>query len=105
MNEEVVVVATSRQRDPDGSKLRGFLQNQFALERAQALRDLFVHLLAAASLPLGYLVVRPVGGGSGFRSLTLAGWLTCLVGLCVAAGWEGRTRRRSGALRKELGPP
>jgi len=104
MNEEVLVVGTSRQRDPDGSKLRDLLQTQFALERAQSLRDLFVHLLAAVSLPLGYLVARPASGGS-FRSLTLAAWLTCLVGLTISAMREGRTRRRSGALRRELGPP
>jgi hypothetical protein len=105
MNEEVLVVATSRQRDPDGSKLRKLLQIQFALERAQSLRDLFIHLLAAASLPLGWLVAWPAASGARLRSLTLAGWLTCLVGLSIAAAWEGRSRRRSSALRRELGPP
>jgi len=104
MIEDVIVVGTSRHKDPDGRKLRGLLQTQFALERAQLLRDLFVHLLAAASLPLGYLVARPPNGG-GLRSVTLAGWLTCLAGLSIAAVCEGRWRRRSAALRDELAPP
>jgi len=104
MIEDVIVVGTSRQRDPDGSKLRGLLQTQFALERAQLFRDLFVHLLAAASLPLGYLVARPASGG-GLRAVTLACWLTCLFALSVAAACEGRWRRRTAALRDDLGPP
>lgn len=105
MIEDVLVVGTSRQKDPDGRKLRTLLQTQFALERAQSLRDLFVHLLAAASLPLGYLVARPASGASSLRSITLAGWLTSLVTLSITAVWEGRCRHRSAALREELGPP
>lgn len=105
MNEDVLVVGTSRQRDPDGRKLRTLLQTQFALERAQGLRDLFVHLLAASSLPLGYLVARSGGTGASLRTITLACWLTCLVGLSMAAVREGRCRRRSAALREELPPP
>ena len=105
MNEDVIVVGMSRQKDPDGRKLRGLLQTQFALERAQALRDLFVHLLAAASLPLGYLVARPASARPSLRSVTLAGWLTCLAALAIAVICQARWRRRSAALRDELGPP
>jgi hypothetical protein len=105
MTDDVLIVGTSRHKDPDGSKLRALLQTQFALERTQSLRDLFVHLLAAASLPLGVLVARASGVRTSLRSVTLAGWLTCLVGLSIAAVRESRCRRRSAALREELGPP
>jgi len=105
MARDFVVVGVSRQKDPDGRKLRGFLQSQLALERAQSFRDLFVHLLAVVSLPLGFLVARSAGGRTGFRSLTLAGWLTCTVALVLAAVYEWRYRRRCTALKQDLGPP
>ncbi|HXU02532.1 MAG TPA: hypothetical protein VN903_16320 [Polyangia bacterium] len=104
MNEDVLVIGTSRQKDPDGSKLRAVLQSHFALERAQSLRDLFVHLLALASLPLGYLAARPASGTT-LRAITLSGWLTCLAALSVATLAEVRWRRRCAALRKVLPPP
>ena len=93
MDDGFVVVSASRQKDPDGSKLRGFLQSHLALERAQSFRDLFVHMLALASLPLGFLVARPAGAATGFRSATLAGV------------YEWRYRRRCAALKEDLGPP
>src|SRR5689334_5486747 len=102
MAHDFVVVGVSRQRDPDGSKLRGFLQSQLALERAQSFRDLFVHLLAIVSLPLGFLAARSAGSGTGFRSLTLAGWLTCTVALVLAAANEWKYRRRCSALKQDL---
>ena len=105
MDSDFVAVGVSPQRDPDGSKLRTFLQSQIALERAQALRDFLIHLLAAASLPLGFLVVRPVGSVTGFRSVTLAGWLTCTIALGLTAAREWRHRRRCAALMRDLGPP
>ncbi len=105
MARDFIVVGVSRQKDPDGSKLRGFLQSQLALERAQSLRDLFVHLLAAVSLPLGFLVARSARGATGFRSLTLAGWLTCTLALALAGVSEWKYRRRCTALKQDLGPP
>jgi hypothetical protein len=104
MTEDVLVVGTSPQKDPDGSQLRALLQTHFAIERAQSFRDLFVHLLALASLPLGYLAARPAGSAN-LRAVTLAGWLTCLVALFVATLAEVRWRRRCAALRKVLPPP
>ena len=105
MDDGFVVVGVSRRRDPDGRKLRTFLQSQIALERAQALRDLLTHLLAAASLPLGVLVLRSASGGTGFRSATLAGWLTCTIALALTAVREWWHRRRCAALKRDLGPP
>ena len=105
MIEDVLVVGTGPGRDPDGRKLRALLQTHFALERAQSFRDMFVHLLAAASLPLAYLVARSPSIGSTFRHVTLAGWLTCLGALAIAVLSEARCRSRSAALRKELPPP
>jgi hypothetical protein len=105
MIEDVLIVGAGPTRDPDGSKLRALLQTQFALERAQSFRDLFVYLLALASLPLGYLVARPATRAGNLRPITLAGWLTCLAALVVAALWEGRCRRRNAALRRHLPPP
>jgi len=105
MDSDFVVVGVSPQRDPDGRKLRTFLQSQIAIERAQAHRYLLVHLLAAASLPLGFLVARSAGSGTGFRSVTLAGWLTCTIALGLTAVREWRHRRRCAALKRDLGPP
>ena len=105
MIEDVLVVGTGREKDPDGRKLRALLQTHFALERAQSFRDLFVHLLAAASFPLAYLAAQRASTGASLRALTLAGWLTCLGALSISAIWEGRCRRRSAALRKQLPPP
>ena len=105
MIEDVLVVGTGRNIDPDGRKLRALLQTHFALERAQSFRDLFVHLLAAASLPLAYLVARAQTAGSTLRHVALAGWLTCLGALAIAVMSEARCRSRSAALRKELPPP
>ena len=105
MIEDVLVVGTDRERDPHGRKLRALLQTHFALERAQSFRDLFVHLLAAVSLPLAYLVVRSPSTGSTLRHITLAGWLTCLGALSIAALSVARCRWRSAALRKDLPPP
>jgi hypothetical protein len=104
MDDGFVVIGVSRRKDPDGRKLRIFLQSQIAVERAQALRDLLTHLLAAASLPLGFLVLS-AGAGTSFRSVTLAGWLTCTIALAVTAGREWRHRRRCAALKRDLGPP
>lgn len=105
MDNDFVVVGVSPQKDPDGRKLRTFLQSQIAVERAQALRDLLIHLLAAASLPLGYLVARSADAGTGFRSVALAGWLTCTIGLGLTALREWTHRRRCAALKRDLGPP
>jgi hypothetical protein len=105
MAHDFVVVGVSRQKDPDGRKLRGFLRSQLALQRAQSFRDLFVHLLAAVSLPLGFLVAGSASHPTGFRSLTLAGWLTCTVALVLAAVNEWKYRRRCTALKQDLGPP
>ena len=105
MIEDVLVVGTGREKDPDGRKLRALLQTHFALERAQSFRDLFVYLLAAASLPLAYLVASAPSIGSTLRHVTLAAWLTCLAALSIAALSEARCRWRSAALRKELPPP
>ena len=105
MDNDFVVVGVSPQKDPDGRKLRTFLQSQIAIERAQAVRDLLIHLLAAASVPLGFLVLRSASAGTGFRSLTLAGWLTCTIALAVTAAREWQYRRRCAALKRDLGPP
>ena len=105
MIEDVLIVGTGREKDPDGRKLRALLQTHFALERAQSFRDLFVHLLAAVSFPLAYLTARPSIMGSSLRHITLAGWLTCLGGLSIAALSVARCRWRSAALRKDLPPP
>jgi hypothetical protein len=105
MDTGFVVVGVSGRKDPDGSKLRTFLQSQIALERAQSLRDLFVHLLAAVSLPLGLLVARSAAGATSFRSVTLAGWSTCTVALLFAAFNEWKYRRRCSALKQDLPPP
>jgi hypothetical protein len=105
MAEDFVVVAVSRRKDPDGRKLRTFLQSQLALERAQSIRDLLVHLLAAASLPLGFLAARSTGASTGLRSLALAGWLTCTLALVFTGACEWRYRRRCAALKHDLGPP
>ena len=105
MDDGFVVVGVSRRRDPDGRKLRTFLQSQIALERAQALRDLLTHVLAAASLPLGFLVLRSTNAGAGFRAATLALWLTCTIALALTAVREWRYRRRCAALQRDLGPP
>ena|SRR5436190_3034061 len=104
MDDGFVVVGVSRRKDPDGSKLRTFLRSQIALERAQALRDLLTHLMAAASLPLGFLVFS-TGAGTSFRSFTLAGWLTCTIALAVTAVREWQHRRRCATLKRDLGPP
>ncbi|HMF44574.1 MAG TPA: hypothetical protein VKQ32_28060 [Polyangia bacterium] len=106
MDDGFVVVGVSPQKDPDGRKLRSFLQSQIALERAQALRDLLIHLLAAASLPLGFLVARSADGRStSFRSVALAGWLACTIALGLTAAREWQHRRRCAALKRDLGPP
>jgi hypothetical protein len=105
MDDGFVVVAVSARKDPDGSKLRTFLQSQLALERAHSVRDLLVHLLAIASFPLGLMAASAAGAMTGFRSLTVAGWLTCTIALVLAGAYEVRYRRRCAALKQDLGPP
>ena len=106
MIEEVLVVGTGREKDPDGRKLRALLQTHFALERAQSFRDLLrPPRWRRPAFRSAYLVARPASMRFEPASLTLAGWLTCLGALSIAALSGGPTRRRrSAALRKELAP-
>jgi hypothetical protein len=97
-----LVVRVSPKCDPDGSKLRATLEAQFALERAQSLRDLMLHLLALLSLPLGVILAstgHPLGAA---RALLLAAWTVGLAGLAIAGGSEWKYRRRRAALLNEL---
>lgn len=100
-----IVVETSPGRDPNGAKLTGVLRAQTAIERWQARRDLAVHLLALASLPLGWVVWETAATSFRFRSFTLAGWVTALGALIIAGVLEWKYRRARASLMVELGSP
>lgn len=98
-----VVVRVSPEHDPDGSKLRGTLEAQRALERAQALRHFMLHLLGLLSLPLGVILARAPTPAPSTRALLLAAWATALGGLVIAGASEWKYRRKRAALMDELG--
>jgi hypothetical protein len=100
-----LVVQTSPDRDPDGSKLSGTLNAQLALERARGLRELMLQLLGILSLPLGvvFLLARVTSAPSPVRALLLAGWSAGVAGLAIAAASEWKYRRKRAALLNELG--
>ncbi len=103
MIDDFISINSTPQNDPGRARLRGVLQAQAAVERAQAFRDLLLHLVAAASIPLGLIVALPAGPLAAVRPITLAGWLTCLTALVVASLCEWKYRRRRAALTDELG--
>ena len=103
MLDDFITVNSTPHNDPGRVKLRGVLRAQAAIERAQAFRDLLLHLVAVASIPLALVAARPTGPLAGLRPLTLAGWLTCLTALIVASLCEWKYRRKRAALMDEVG--
>jgi hypothetical protein len=105
VEEDFIVIQPSKERDPDGSKLRDALAAHLALERARAHREFLVYVLGAASVPVWLSATWPRWLPDGFRSPALAAWAICLAGLAIVVVSEWRWYRKRAALLVALGPP
>ncbi len=85
------VVIHSPARDPAG--LRGFLAARFARERAQAARELLVHLLAVMSLAVWLLALDPALLDRPMRLLVLGAWGVAFLLAAGSAAAEWRLQR------------
>lgn len=104
MPDGYIVIRPSAERDPDGSKLRGTLEAQMAIDRASAMRQLMVHLVAWFSVPVA-LCAAWTGAPRQARGLVLAAWATALAGALIAGAWEWKHHRRRTGLMAALGCP
>jgi hypothetical protein len=93
MNDGFTTLAVSAD-DPGGVRLRGALTAQFAYERARALRELLVYVLAALSIPVWIAAAWPATVTADFRRLAVTVWVLCLASVLVALGSEWRWHRR-----------
>jgi hypothetical protein len=92
MGTGFTLLATSQDNDP--VRFRGVLAAQYAYERARALRELLVHVLAGLSLPVWLAAAWPGRIAGELRSAAVAAWLLCVGGLLAAIVSEWRWHRR-----------
>jgi hypothetical protein len=104
VHDQFVVFSVSRDRDPDGSRLRRSIEAQFALDRARARREFFVYLLAALSVPVWLSAAWPHWVSPDLRAVALAAWVLCLLALLTTVGSEWGWFRRRAALIDQVGP-
>jgi peptidoglycan/LPS O-acetylase OafA/YrhL len=102
MSEEIIVLQPSREKDPDGSMLRGVLTAHFALEVAQARRVVLTCLLVVVSAIDAIVVAWPPRSPL-LRTLAVFGWIVCALGLLAAIRAERHWRRARTKLSTALG--
>jgi hypothetical protein len=103
---ELIAIKPSSERDPDGSKLSYVLCAHLALERASLNRSAMVHLMAALSVPVGFVAVWPELLSPEERRLVILSWGLSTVAAVTAKirEWRWRWRRDSQAaeIREDL---
>ena len=105
MQEDFIVVRPSRERDPDGSLLRGVLQLHLMIERARHLRVFLVYLLSLLGVPIWLTAALPTRVPQSLRAPSLDAWAICLLGLVLAIVSEWRLHRKRAVLLEKLGSP
>lgn len=103
MQEDIIVVRPSKERDPDGSLLQETLNVHLALEHACSIRGLLVYVLGVLSAPVWIAAAVPTRVPHGVRSVALAAWAMCLSGVVWAIISEWKLRRKRAALLEALG--
>lgn len=89
----------------DPKLLRDYLSAHFAQERASALREVLVHLLAALSALVWVVALRPTLLGLQADDAVLSLWGVLAAATLGALLAEGRFRKRCLALRRKVGEP
>jgi hypothetical protein len=105
VHEDFIVVRPSRERDPDGSLLRGVLHLHFMIERARHLRVLLVYLLSLLGVPIWLTTALPTRVPQSLRTPSVDAWVICLLGLVLAIVSEWRLRKKCAILLAKLGSP
>jgi hypothetical protein len=105
VQEGFIVVKSPRERDPDGSLLRGALELHFMIENARHARVFLVYLLGALGVPIWLTAALPARVPQSLRTPSLVAWAICLLGLLRAILSEWSLHRRRAVLLKKLGSP
>jgi hypothetical protein len=103
--EDFIVVKPSRERDPDGSLLRGVLELHFMIEHARHVRVFLAYVLGLLSVPIWLTAVLPTWVPQSLRSSSLDAWAVCLLGLVLVIASEWRLHRKRAVLVEKLGSP
>ncbi len=101
-DRDMFVLHGSPERDPDGRKLSAAIRAHYACERARAIRQLLVYVLAALGVLLWPLAEWPAADAARFRELTLAFFAVIFVALVVSWVKERARVHRRDRLASEL---
>ena len=103
VDDDLLVLHPSREKDPNGAKLAGALHAHLQLERKRVLRELLVYVTAVVSIALWPLAMWPTSFPISLRGFVLAAWLMAFAGLALVWIQELRCRRARARLAGELG--
>jgi hypothetical protein len=104
---DFIALKGSTVRDPDGSQLREAMTAHFALERARFVRIVWVHCIAALSVPVWLLAFWPQWLSPAGRTLVLVSWAVSVLAAvgARAAEWRWRWIRDRNAASLRVDPP
>jgi hypothetical protein len=105
VQEDFSFVGPSRERDPDGSLVRGVLRLHLMMERARDLRVFLVHILSLLGVPIWLTAALPTRVPQSLRTPSLEAFAVGLLGLVLAVVAEWRLHRRRALLMEKLGSP
>ena len=94
MYKDLLVLHSSADPEPVGSKQQDALAAHAAFERARSLRDLALCIVVVLSVPVWLAAARPEWIWPGPRHLVLTLWLVAAIGLVVALVSERSSQRR-----------
>lgn len=103
MDERFIVLGASEKRDPDGARLTSALQSHYKLERARALRQVAVYVLAGLGALAWFAVAWPTVMSVTFTRVVVSAWVVAFFGLVLAVLSEIKWYWRRAAVLPRIG--
>jgi hypothetical protein len=105
VQEDLILIKSATDADPDLSVQQGVLDLHLMLEHARQVRVLLTYVLALLGVPIWLTAALPTRVPHGVRTLSLYAWAIGLLCLVFAVISERRLHRKRAVLLQKLGSP